>query len=61
VTDQADMLRLEEALPGMTARYAKAMGFSEAEFSEQLQQGIVLKPILREALTKILVDPLLQV
>ncbi|WP_198175094.1 hypothetical protein, partial [Spirosoma arboris] len=61
ITNQADMVRLEEALPGMTTRYAKAMGFSEAEFNEQLQLGIVLKPILREALTKILTDPFLNV
>ena len=60
-TDQADMERLEKALPGMKNRFTKSMGYSEAEFSEQLKQGVVLKPILKEALTKILTDPLMQV
>lgn len=58
---EADIVQLNEALPGITTLYARAMGFSEEDFQQALKQGLVLKESLKRGLEAILNDPLLQI
>ncbi|QHV97293.1 hypothetical protein [Spirosoma endbachense] len=54
VVYREDFFQLEETLPGTTASCAKALGYSEIEFSQQLAQGMVLDARLKKGLEAML-------